>query len=177
MEVREINRIGHINRHYGGHKMKVWQCVLWLCTVTLEVARSQSPDQEERIREALDLYNQREDVLYFYKPLEDLPPIPVQEERKDEILRFGIMETRCVKSGGGDAARCEYKADGEVRICDLNLTAPGKENLQCDIITKILRVRRATGGPPRRPPHRPCGRPRLPGCLSVIGFAPGIDWE
>nr|QBC65428.1 cathelicidin-like-2 precursor [Aquarana catesbeiana] len=143
--------------------MKIWQCVVWLSAVTLEVSHSQSPDQEERIREALDLYNQREDVLYFYKPLEDLPAIPMQEETKDEILRFGIMETRCLKSEGGDAARCEFKPDGEVQICDLNLTAPGKENMQCDIITKISRVRRS-----RRPPTgHPCNynsKPRLPGC-------------
>ncbi|XP_073488554.1 cathelicidin-6-like isoform X2 [Aquarana catesbeiana] len=162
MEVRTINRgrIRHINHHYRGHKMKIWQCVVWLSAVTLEVSHSQSPDQEERIREALDLYNQREDVLYFYKPLEDLPAIPIQEETKDEILRFGIMETRCLKSEGGDAARCEFKPDGEVQICDLNLTAPGKENMQCDIITKISR---------RRRPCRP-NRPNRPGCNSSIGF-------
>ncbi|XP_073488552.1 cathelicidin-6-like [Aquarana catesbeiana] len=145
--------------------MKIWQCVVWLCAVTLEVSHSQSPDKEERIREALDLYNQREDVLYFYKPLEDLPAIPMQEETKDEILRFGIMETRCLKSEGGDAARCEFKPDGEVQICDLNLTAPGKENMQCDIITKISRVRRA-GRPPRGHPCNYNSKPHLPGCNS-----------
>ncbi|XP_077349661.1 uncharacterized protein LOC143997742 isoform X5 [Lithobates pipiens] len=139
VEVRTINRGGirHTNHHYGGHKMKVWQCVVWLSVVTLEVAHSQSPDQEGRIREALDLFNQREDVLYFYKPLEDLPAIPVQE----------------------------------VQICDLNLTAPGKENMQCDIITKISRVRRA-GRRPRRPPGRPPGRPRFPGFNSGIASVP-----
>ncbi|XP_073488551.1 cathelicidin-1-like [Aquarana catesbeiana] len=145
--------------------MKIWQCVVWLSAVTLEVSHSQSPDQEGRIREALDLYNQREDVLYFYKPLEDLPAIPIQiffqEETKDEILRFGIMETRCLKSEGGDAARCEFKPDGEVKICDLNLTAPGKENMQCDIITKVSR---------RRRPGRP-NRPNRPGSNSGIGYA------
>ncbi|XP_077349657.1 uncharacterized protein LOC143997742 isoform X2 [Lithobates pipiens] len=173
VEVRTINRGGirHTNHHYGGHKMKVWQCVVWLSVVTLEVAHSQSPDQEGRIREALDLFNQREDVLYFYKPLEDLPAIPVQEGTKDEILRLGIMETRCLKSEGGDAARCEFKPDGEVQICDLNLTAPGKENMQCDIITKISRVRRA-GRRPRRPPGRPPGRPRFPGFNSGIASVP-----
>ncbi|XP_077350096.1 uncharacterized protein LOC143998418 [Lithobates pipiens] len=149
--------------------MKVWQCVVWLSAVTLEVAHSPSPDQEGRIREALDLYNQREDVLYFYKPLEDLPAIPIQEGTKDEILRLGIMETRCLKSEGGDAARCEFKPDGEVQICDLNLTAPGKENMQCDIITKISRVRRA-GRRPRRPPGRPpCGRLGRPPCRPPCG--------
>ncbi|CAI9605422.1 unnamed protein product, partial [Staurois parvus] len=135
----------------------VW---LWHSPISVTLAHSQSSDQEGRITEARDLYNQRGGwlLLYFYKPLVDLPAIPIQifsqEETKDQILRFGIMETRCLKAGGGDAAQCEFKPDGEVKICDLNLRATGKENLQCDNITRISRMRRP-GRRPGRPPAYP----------------------
>ncbi|XP_073488550.1 cathelicidin antimicrobial peptide-like [Aquarana catesbeiana] len=100
--------------------MKIWQCVVCLCAVTLEVARSQSPDWEGWIREALDLYNQREDGEFLFKLLSELPAPLLEEEGDSPAITFLIKETDCPKSEENDLEGCDYSKDGEVKVCALH---------------------------------------------------------
>ncbi|XP_018430776.1 PREDICTED: cathelicidin-related peptide Na_CRAMP-like [Nanorana parkeri] len=116
--------------------MKVWQCALWISALTLQAARSQSPDREEWIKEALDLYNQREDGEFFFKFLSDLPAAPLEEENNPTIA-FLIKETECLKSEDINLEECDYKKDGEVKVCGL-YPAEGEtmKTLKCVGLTK-----------------------------------------
>ncbi|KAM5156665.1 cathelicidin-6-like [Mantella aurantiaca] len=121
-----------------------WHCVLWLCAA---VSLARSLDQDGWIGEALDLYNQREDVLYLYRALEDLPGGPEQKEKNSRKLRIEIMETTCLKSERRNAARCQYKPDGDRKMCNVQLTDPDIKEIQCDHVTKVSRRKRPIGFP------------------------------
>nr|AZW10343.1 cathelicidin precursor [Nanorana ventripunctata] len=125
--------------------MKVWQCALWISALTWQAARSQSPDREEWIREALDLYNQREDGEFFFKFLSDLPAAPLEEENNPTIS-FLIKETECLKSEDINLEECDYKKDGEVKVCGL-YPEEGEtmKTLKCVSLTKNFHTKRARG--------------------------------
>ncbi|XP_077349651.1 neutrophilic granule protein-like [Lithobates pipiens] len=132
-------------------KMKVWQCVVWLCAVTLEVARSQSVDQEGRIRDALDLYNQKEGDEFLFQLLSDLPAPLMQDGEDSPAVTFLIKETECLKSEDINSAGCDYKKDGEVKICGLYPEEEGtSETLKCVSLTENSRVKRSRKNPPCR---------------------------
>nr|AFX61592.1 cathelicidin-PY1 precursor [Nanorana yunnanensis] len=120
--------------------MKVWQCVLWISALTLQMARSQSPDQDGWIREALDLYNQREDGEFFFKFLSDLPDVLLEEEGDSPAIGFLIKETDCPKSEDCDLEKCDYRKDGEVKVCTLYRE---EEDVKCVSLSKNSRTRRA----------------------------------
>nr|AXR75914.1 cathelicidin family antimicrobial peptide OL-CATH2 [Odorrana livida] len=120
--------------------MEIWQCVIWLCAVTLEVAHSQSPVQEGRIREALDLYNQREDGEFLFKLLSELPASLLEEEGDSSAITFLIKETDCPKSEDNDLERCDYKEDGEVKVCALHRE---DEDVKCISLSENSRTKRS----------------------------------
>ncbi|XP_073488549.1 batroxicidin-like [Aquarana catesbeiana] len=129
-------------------KMKIWQCVVWLCAITLEVAHSQSPDQEGRIRAALDLYNQKEGEEFLFQLLSDLPAPLMQNEEDSPAVAFLIKETECLKSEDINLAQCDYKKDGEVKICGLYPEEEGtSETLKCVSLTENSRVKRSSKNP------------------------------
>nr|WOZ29869.1 cathelicidin [Quasipaa spinosa] len=131
--------------------MKVWQCVLWISALTWQAARSQSLDQEEWIREALDLYNQRKDGEFFFKLLSDLPDAPPEEGEDSPAVAFFIKETECLKSEDTDLVQCDYKKDGEVKVCGLYPEeGETSKTLKCVSLTKNSRVKRANRKPPCR---------------------------
>nr|AOY41536.1 antimicrobial peptide FM-CATH2 precursor [Fejervarya multistriata] len=119
--------------------MKVWQCVLWICAITLHSARSQSSDQDGWIREALDLYNQKDDGEFCFKFLSDLPDALLEEEGDSQSIGFLIKETDCLKSEGQDLEQCDYKEDGEVKACVLS----AEEEVKCVSLSEKRRTRRA----------------------------------
>ncbi|XP_018430778.1 PREDICTED: cathelicidin-2-like isoform X2 [Nanorana parkeri] len=120
--------------------MKVWQCALWISALTLQAARSQSPDREEWIKEALDLYNQREDGEFFFKFLSDLPAAPLEEEGDSPAIGFLIKETDCPKSEDCDLEKRDYRKDGEVKVCALYRE---EEDVKCVSLSKDSRTRRS----------------------------------
>ncbi|XP_077349652.1 cathelicidin antimicrobial peptide-like [Lithobates pipiens] len=121
--------------------MKVWQCVVWLSAVTLEVARSQSPDRDGWIREALDLYNQREDGEFLFKLLSDLPAPLLEEEGDSPAITFLIKQTDCPKSEENDLEGCDYSKDGEVKVCALHRE---DEDVKCVGLTENSRSKRSS---------------------------------
>nr|QPL18199.1 cathelicidin family antimicrobial peptide CATH2 precursor [Pelophylax nigromaculatus] len=108
--------------------MKVWQCVLWLCAITLDLAHSQPPDREDWIRAALELCNQREDGEFLSKLLSELPTPPLQKEGDFPAIAFLIKETDCPKSKDNDLEGCDYKEDGEVKACAVQIE---EEDVKC----------------------------------------------
>nr|QPL18198.1 cathelicidin family antimicrobial peptide CATH1 precursor [Pelophylax nigromaculatus] len=121
--------------------MKVWQCVLWLCAITLDLAHSQPPDREDWIREALDLYNQREDGEFLFKLLSELPAPLLQEEGDSPAITFLIKETDCPKSEDNDLEGCDDKEDGEVKVCALHRE---EEDVKCVSLTENSRIKRSS---------------------------------
>nr|QBC65431.1 cathelicidin-RC2 precursor [Aquarana catesbeiana] len=121
--------------------MKIWQCVVWLSAVTLEVAHSQSPDREEWITEALDLYNQREDGEFLFKLLSELPAPLLEEEGDSPAITFLIKETDCPKSEENDLEGCDYSKDGEVKVCALHRE---DEDVKCVSLTENSRSKRSS---------------------------------
>nr|AXR75913.1 cathelicidin family antimicrobial peptide OL-CATH1 [Odorrana livida] len=126
--------------------MEIWQCVIWLCAITLEVAHSQSPDQEEQIRAALGLYNQKEGGEFLFKLLSDLPAPLLQDGEDSPAVSFLIKETECLKSEDNNLAQCDYKKDGEVKICGLYTEEEEEETseiLKCVSLTENSRGERS----------------------------------
>ncbi|XP_077350095.1 cathelicidin antimicrobial peptide-like [Lithobates pipiens] len=121
--------------------MKVWQCVVWLSAVTLEVARSQSPDRDGWIREAVDLYNQREDGEFLFKLLSELPGPILEEEGDSPAIGFLIKETDCPKSEEIDLERCDHSKDGDVKVCVLHQE---DEDVKCVSLTENSRSKRSS---------------------------------
>nr|UTQ11529.1 cathelicidin [Hoplobatrachus rugulosus] len=131
--------------------MKIWQCVFWIFAITLQSAHSESPDQDEWIREALDLYNQKDNGKCFYKQLSDLPAGILEEEEDSPTVRFFIKETECLKSEDIDLAQCDYKKDGQVKACALYPEeGETSKTLKCVSLTKTSRVKRSNRSQPCR---------------------------
>ncbi|KAM5157485.1 cathelicidin-6-like [Mantella aurantiaca] len=120
-----------------------WHCVLWLCAA---VSLARSLDQDGWIGEELDLYNQREDGEFYFKMLSDLPASHLEEEQNFPTITFLIKETDCPKSQRVKLEECDYKKNGDVKICGLY---PGEaetsEAPKCVSLTKDFRTKRATG--------------------------------
>ncbi|CAN2391444.1 hypothetical protein PRIEUP_LOCUS1483 [Pristimantis euphronides] len=151
--------------------MRSWELsVLLFSAVALHgcLANTAEPEvQDERynIQDAIDLYNQREEVTYLYKLLEQRPSDPLEEDENFTLPRFTIKETECQKSGNPDLSLCAFKPDGDVKVCAVDPADEDPEDIFCMSVTKGVRVRRSTRRPCRR---RPCG-PRLIGAFSFMG--------
>ncbi|KAM3922885.1 cathelicidin antimicrobial peptide-like [Leptodactylus fuscus] len=94
--------------------MMPWKLsLLLLSAVTLHgclSAHSEVPDGRSR-RDIMARYNQREGVTYLYKALE--------EDEKPDKKDFIIKETECRKSDNPDVSQCDFKSDGDVKLCTL----------------------------------------------------------
>nr|WAN74062.1 CATH precursor [Zhangixalus smaragdinus] len=119
--------------------MKIWQCFLWLSALTLHLAHSQSG----RIKEALDAYNQREDGEFYFKLMSNVPGLGffLQEKENPSRVIFLIKESECRKTEDVDLERCDYRKDGEVRMCALYRKG---EKVECISLNKNLRTKRAS---------------------------------
>ncbi|KAM3910180.1 uncharacterized protein RB166_021241 [Leptodactylus fuscus] len=132
--------------------------LLLLAALTLHAclsAQSEVSDGRSR-RDIIALYNQREGVTYLYKALE--------EEETADRRNLIIKETKCLKSDNQDVSQCDYKPDGDVRICSLDLGDVDSEDIRCSSLTQGIRVKRSRQRPCRR---RPCGN-RLTGGGSLV---------
>ncbi|XP_075070265.1 cathelicidin-6-like [Mixophyes fleayi] len=128
-----------------------WLSLLVLSAVTLDLGLSQSPEREKLIAEAIKCFNKEENVPNLYKFLNDVPATRQEDKNKSQTLKFEIKETVCPKSAKRDLGQCDYKPDGETKLCTLPLAEKDKDVVKCSSLPK----------PPRR------GRP---GSGSIIGF-------
>ncbi|KAM5157944.1 cathelicidin-6-like [Mantella aurantiaca] len=124
-----------------------WHCVLWLCAA---VSLARSLDQDGWIGEALDLYNQRENGEFYFKLLSDLQAPPMEDD--SPTVAFLIKETECPKSEDLDPVQCDYKKDGEVKVCGMYPEEEAEEEegetsrtLKCVSLTQNSRVKRLNG--------------------------------
>ncbi|XP_066441003.1 cathelicidin-related peptide Oh-Cath-like [Eleutherodactylus coqui] len=144
--------------------MMSWKLsLLFFSAVTLHGCLSGAAEPEVQdgssIKHITNLYNQMEDVTYLYKSLDQHPATPLEEGENQRC--FIIKETECLKSENPDLSQCDFKSDGDVKLCDLHAEVP--EDIKCIILPEVFRERRSTG----RPRRRPCP-PRRPGCSSII---------
>ncbi|XP_044149987.1 cathelicidin-6-like [Bufo gargarizans] len=146
-----------------------WLSLLLVSAVTFHGCLSDTVDPEVQdgrsIGDVIDLYNQREGVTYLYKSLDQLPPVPVEEDENPNRRGFIIKETVCLKSENPDLSQCDFKPDGDVKICSLDLGDEDPEDIMCTSLNKEVRVKRSSR---RRPCRGRSCRPRLTGGYSHI---------
>ncbi|XP_072010633.1 cathelicidin-6-like isoform X2 [Engystomops pustulosus] len=94
------------------------------------------------IEDVIHLYNQREGVTYLYKALDPRPPALLEEEEEPNTKTFTMKETTCLRSEETELSQCNYKPEGEVKVCVLDLDVVDPEDIMCRSLTKILRVRK-----------------------------------
>ncbi|XP_066441178.1 cathelicidin-related antimicrobial peptide Bf-CRAMP-like isoform X1 [Eleutherodactylus coqui] len=125
--------------------MRSWKLsLLFFSAVTLHGCLSGAAEpevQDERsIRDIINLYNKREGVTYLYKYLDQISITPLEG---DENQRgFIIKETECLKSGNPDLSQCDFKPDGDVKICILDAEVP--DDIKCISLPENVRVRRSS---------------------------------
>ncbi|XP_073407255.1 uncharacterized protein [Dendrobates tinctorius] len=56
---------------------------------------------------------------------------------------FIIKETVCLRSEDADLSQCDFKPDGDVKFCALDLGDDGSTEIQCISQNKVVRVRRS----------------------------------
>ncbi|XP_075684925.1 cathelicidin-6-like [Rhinoderma darwinii] len=148
--------------------MRSWGLsLLFFSAVTLHGGLSDVQNKRP-IRDVIDIYNQREGVTYLYKTLEQLPPAKLEEDEIPNRRTFIIKETVCLKSNNPDLSKCDYKSDGEEKICVLG--DENHEEIICSSLTKDVHVKRNSKKPCSKKPCR-----RLPGGYSFV--FPPIDYN
>ncbi|XP_066441002.1 cathelicidin-related antimicrobial peptide Bf-CRAMP-like [Eleutherodactylus coqui] len=162
--------------------MRSWKLsLLFFFAVTLHGCLSGAAEpevqDESRITDIINLYNQREGVIYLYKSLDQPSATPLEEDENNR--GYIIKETECLKSEDADLSQCDFKPDGDVKICNLDLDAEDPEDINCISLTKGVRVKRSSRRPCRGrlcPPWltgrytligRPSNDQKLPGLINV----------
>ncbi|XP_040287431.1 cathelicidin-related peptide Pt_CRAMP2-like isoform X1 [Bufo bufo] len=117
-----------------------WLSLLLVSAVTLHGCLSDTaePDVQDgrSIGDIIDLYNQKEGVTYLYKFLDQLPPVPMEEDENPNRRGFIIKETVCLKTENPDLVQCDFKPDGDVKICSLDLGDEDPEDIMCTSLNK-----------------------------------------
>ncbi|XP_056374701.1 uncharacterized protein LOC130272815 isoform X2 [Hyla sarda] len=126
---------------------------------------------EKSIRDIVHLYNQREGVTYLYKATDQLPWTSVQEEENPNRRHCIIRETECLKSENPDLSQCDFKPDGDVKICAVDLGDEDPEDIMCTSLTKNVRVRRASKKKKKKCKSAVCKILQTVGGGSIIGSA------
>ncbi|KAM3909780.1 uncharacterized protein RB166_021602 isoform 2-T2 [Leptodactylus fuscus] len=137
--------------------------LLLLAALTLHAclsAQSEVSDGRSR-RDIIALYNQREGVTYLYKALE--------EAETPDTRSFFIKETECLNSDSQDGSRCDFKSDGDVKICALGVGNENRQDIKCTSVSKNVLVKR-NGRKKCIKPSKTCQPPTGGG--STIGFLP-----
>ncbi|XP_075173027.1 cathelicidin antimicrobial peptide-like isoform X2 [Anomaloglossus baeobatrachus] len=154
--------------------MRSWRPSLLLSVITLHVCLSDAAEPRIKdggsIRAITDRYNQKEGVTYLYKSLDLIHTAPPEEDESPERKTFLIKETVCLKSENPDLSQCDFKPDGDVKICAVDLGDEDAEDAMCISRAQDVRVKRSSRKPCTK---KPC-RPRLTGGYTLIG-RPGKD--
>ncbi|CAJ0938608.1 unnamed protein product [Ranitomeya imitator] len=143
--------VAHQLSHYGPATGKHQQAVLAMKCL----------GDNRHTAEVLSEFLQRETQSW-------LGTVDLEAGKEDENLdrkSFIIKETVCPKSENVDLSKCDFKVDGAVKICSLDLGVEGPEGVICISHTKDIRVKRSSRKPCRK---KPC-RPKLTGGYTLIG--------
>ncbi|KAM4028620.1 cathelicidin-3-like [Anomaloglossus baeobatrachus] len=139
---------------------------LLLSVVTLHVCLSEAVEPWIKdggsIRAITDRYNQKEGVTYLYKSLDLIHTAPPEDNK--ERKTFIIKETVCPKSDNPDLSQCDFKPDGDVRLCSLDLGDEVSVDEICISLSKNVRVNRSSRS---KCPRKPCYLPGSNGPLDV----------
>ncbi|KAM4688532.1 cathelicidin-6-like isoform 5-T5 [Discoglossus pictus] len=147
--------------------MESWKTMLFLAVVTVVTSLSlaQGMRDEDYIKEVVELYN--ENVDYLFKPLHDYPARFVLVEENTQLMVFLIKETECPKSQNANVLECDFKPNGEIKVCTSYLDEQkNPDNVTCKDLPQKSRTKRSTN---RKPCKKPPCRRLFPGSLSVIG--------
>nr|AJQ20790.1 cathelicidin-DM [Duttaphrynus melanostictus] len=157
--------------------MRSWRLSLLLVSaVTLHGCLSDPAEPEVQdgrsIEDVIDLYNQREGVTYLYKSLDQLPPVPMEEDENPNRRGFIMKETVCLKSENPDLTQCDFKPDGDVKICSLDLGDEDPEDIMCFSLNKEVRMKRSSR---RKPCKGWLCKLKLRGGYTLIGSATNLN--
>ncbi|XP_075445271.1 cathelicidin-6-like [Ascaphus truei] len=127
-----------------------WKAILLLSVAT--AVNSLSLTQEinsiqdvEYIKRAVDIYNKKENINDIFKPLDDDNDTYLQVDENLLQLVFKIKETVCPKSENYNIGECDFKPDGEVRVCYTYLTEQKNEDaiITCSSLSQHSRAKRS----------------------------------
>ncbi|KAM4688530.1 cathelicidin-related antimicrobial peptide Na_CRAMP-like isoform 3-T3 [Discoglossus pictus] len=124
--------------------MESWKAMLFLAVVTVVTSLSlaQGMRDEDYIKEVVELYNENADNLY--KPLHDYPARFVLVEEDSQLLVFLIKETQCDKSENATILDCDFKPNGEIKVCTSYLDEQkNPDNITCNGLPQKSRTRRS----------------------------------
>ncbi|XP_075173026.1 protegrin-1-like isoform X1 [Anomaloglossus baeobatrachus] len=127
--------------------MRSWRASLLpsllLSVITLHVCVSEAEEPRIQdggsIRAITDRYNQKEGVTFLYKSLDRIHTAPPEGDEDAAGRFFLIQETVCPKSDNPDLSQCDFKPDGDVRVCALDLG--DAEDVMCISQSKFQSVR------------------------------------
>ncbi|MEE6467516.1 hypothetical protein FKM82_007279 [Ascaphus truei] len=127
-----------------------WKAILLLSVATavnsLTLPQEINSIQDvEYIKRAVDIYNKKENVNYIFKPLDDDNDTYLQVNENLQQLVFKIKETVCPISENYNIGECDFKPDGEVKICNTNLTEQENEDIiiTCSPLSQHSRAKRS----------------------------------
>ncbi|XP_069816658.1 protegrin-2-like isoform X2 [Dendropsophus ebraccatus] len=147
--------------------------LLLLAAVTLHGRLSAETDvlEEKSTRDIVHLYNQREGVTYLYRALDQLSAAKLGTEESSPKKTIVIKETTCLKSDNSpDVTQCDFKSDGDVKICAVDLADEDPEDIVCTSLTQGMRVRRDSDKKIQKKKNKKNCVPA--GGLSVAGYSP-----
>ncbi|XP_073407254.1 cathelicidin-5-like isoform X1 [Dendrobates tinctorius] len=128
--------------------MRSWRLSLLLVSAVtlhgcLSVTSEPRINDGRSIGDITDLYNQKEGVTYLYKSLDQIHIAPPEDGKIPDGRYFIIKETVCLRSEDADLSQCDFKPDGDVKFCALDLGDDGSTEIQCISQNKVVRVRRS----------------------------------
>ncbi|MEE6467518.1 hypothetical protein FKM82_007281 [Ascaphus truei] len=149
--------------------MESWWKAILLLSVTTAVNSLSLPQElnsirdAEYIKRAVEIYNKKENANYIFKPLNDDPDSFLQVDENVQQLVFKIKETVCPKSENYNIVECDFKHDGEVKVCNTYLTELKNEDyIMCSPLSQHSHEKQSRK-------KRPCKKcTLLPGSLSHI---------
>ncbi|KAM4688529.1 antibacterial peptide PMAP-37-like isoform 2-T2 [Discoglossus pictus] len=128
--------------------MESWKTMLFLAVVTVVTSLSlaQGMRDEDYIKEVVELYN--ENVDYLFKPLHDYPARFVLVEEDSQLLVFLIKETQCDKSENATILDCDFKPNGEIKVCTSYLDEQkNPDNITCNGLPQVLWISQVYNSP------------------------------
>ncbi|CAN2391792.1 hypothetical protein PRIEUP_LOCUS1832, partial [Pristimantis euphronides] len=128
--------------------MRSWELsVLLFSAVTLHGCVSNTAESEVQdekfIKKIVDFYNQKEGVTYLYKSLDQLPSVPMEDNKSPHTRAYILQETMCLKSENPDLSQCDFKPDGGMMICAQDVDDKDPLNIICINMKEDVRVKRS----------------------------------
>ncbi|XP_053568910.1 cathelicidin-6-like [Bombina bombina] len=131
--------------------MRMWGWLMYTLLLALSVLASTfSQLQEEKksvneyINQAVELFNEDENIQFKFKPLDDQPATFMLADENTQMILFKIKQTVCEKSQKESNLECDFKPDGEIRLCiSYAEDQENADNIICDTIFQDFRTKRS----------------------------------